>query len=485
MVKAKNNPLRGQTVIEIVIAIGILAIVFASAALALFSNTSILTDKKLSSEAESYASEGIEAVKTIAKRDWTAIMNGNYGLVLDGNEWLFSTSTDMRGIFTRVINVSSTQNDEIKTIQSLVSWNQGLSPRKLQISLTLKLTDWESVVDSGGDTGGTGTIPDWSNPRTLGSVDLGAGVSGEDLDVISKIVYITGTASDKKKNDFFIVDASSGQSPTFLSLTDTGPGLKSLDVAASYAYAARDDANTQLQIIDITNASAPTTTANFALPGIGGAGAKANAVYYRNDRVYVGTKAANGPEFHIVDVTMRQSPASLGSKEVGYDVNGIHVRGGRAYLATSDDNEEVKIYNINDPTNIVKVGAWNATGTLDGASILAVGNKLYLGRLGDSNSINHEFIILDISNLNNITILGSKNLDTDVNDFRVRDDLAFLGTSSANEEFQIYDISDPINITFRSSFNFPQIARGVDYEDNLVYVAVRSNDALRIITSQQ
>ena len=34
-----------------------------------------------------------------------------------------------------------------------------------------------------------------------------------------------------------------------------------------------------------------------------------------------------------------------------------------------------------------------------------------------------------------------------------------------------------------SSFNFPQVATGVDYEDNLVYVSVRSNDALRIITS--
>ncbi len=474
-----------QTVIEIVIAISVLTLVFSGAALVLFSNTTILTDKKLASEAEGYAAEGLEAAKTIGKRDWTALINGDHGLVLENNEWRFSTSTDTWGKFTRVINVSSTQNDEIKTVQSSVAWTQGPTPRNLQISMVLKLTDWESVVDSGGDTGGTGTIPDWSNPQTLGSVDLGAGVSGEDLDVVSKIIFMTGTASDNKKNDFFVVDAANGVAPSFLSLIDTGPGLRSLDVAASYAYAARDDANTQLQIINITNLNAPTTTANFALPGIGGQGAKANAIYYRNDKVYMGTAAANGPEFHIIDVSTRSSPVALGSKEIGYSVNGIHARGSRAYLATSDDAEELKIYDVGDPANIVKIGAFNASGTIDGLSVLVVGSKVYLGRAGDNNSSNHEFMILDVSDVSDIKALGSKNLDTDVNDFRVRDDLAFLGTSASNNEFQVFDISNPSNITLRSSFNFPQIARGVDYEDNLVYVAVRSNDALRIITSQQ
>ncbi|GAH25486.1 unnamed protein product, partial [marine sediment metagenome] len=46
-----------------------------------------------------------------------------------------------------------------------------------------------------------------------------------------------------------------------------------------------------------------------------------------------------------------------------------------------------------------------------------------------------------------------------------------------------WNISNPGNIELWSSFNFPQVATGIDYEDNVVYVSVRSNDALRIITS--
>ena len=65
-----------------------------------------------------------------------------------------------------------------------------------------------------------------------------------------------------------------------------------------------------------------------------------------------------------------------------------------------------------------------------------------------------------------------------------RDDLAFIASSNSNREFQVINISDPNNPSLWSYFNFPQVATGIDYEDNLVYVSVRSNDALRIITSQ-
>ena len=74
-------------------------------------------------------------------------------------------------------------------------------------------------------------------------------------------------------------------------------------------------------------------------------------------------------------------------------------------------------------------------------------------------------------------------LAASLNDLVVRDYLAFLATSDSNRAFQVWNITDPSNITFWSSLQFPQVATGIDYEDNLVYVSVRSNDALRIITS--
>jgi hypothetical protein len=108
-----------------------------------------------------------------------------------------------------------------------------------------------------------------------------------------------------------------------------------------------------------------------------------------------------------------------------------------------------------------------------------------LGRLlGGNHANHHEFHILDISSSSLPQNLGSKDIGADVNDLRIRDNLAFLATADSNKEFQVWNISDPTNITLWSSFNFPQVATGIDYEDNVVYVSVRSNDALRIITSQ-
>lgn len=485
MLFIKNKNIAGQTIVEVLIATSILVLVFAGAAIVIFGNKSQLTDKKLAFQAENYSFEGLEAIKTIAKRDWTLVTPGDHGIIFQNNEWELSGSSTQSGIFTRIINCSSTEDDSVKTIKSTVTWSIADSPRNFSLPLTLRLTDWQGVLNSGGDTGGGGTIPDWANPATLGSVDLGPGVSGEDLDTISKIVYLVGTASDNKKNDFFVVDATNGQSPFIVSSIDTGPGLVSIDATGDYAYVAQKDSTKQLQIIDTTNQNSPTTTANFSLPGIGGSGAKGLSIFYQTNKAYVGTEIANGPEFHIVDVTDKQNPASLGSKEISANVNGIFIKGKYAYLATADGNEELKVYNISIPSNITYVSGYNATGTLAGASLYIVGNKLYLGRLGDNNTSNNEFLILDISDVNSIKVLGSKELGADLNDLRVRDNLAFLGTADSNKEFQVYNISDPNNITLVSSFNFPQVAHGVDFESNLVYVAVRSNDSLRIITSQQ
>ena len=135
---------------------------------------------------------------------------------------------------------------------------------------------------------------------------------------------------------------------------------------------------------------------------------------------------------------------------------------------------------VSDPADILSAGIFNATGTLDGKGLHLAGTTLYLGRAAGSGD---ELYVLDVSDPASVVILGSNNVGADINGIRVRDELAFLGTSNSNKEFQVWNVADPTNMAEESSFNFPQVAAAVDYEDNLVYVAVRSNDGLRIITS--
>ena len=161
-------------------------------------------------------------------------------------------------------------------------------------------------------------------------------------------------------------------------------------------------------------------------------------------------------------------------------MNSISVSGGSAYIATSVNDGEVKILNVAAPALITQIGSYNAPDANDGKVIRAVGSKAYLGRLEEEDELD----ILDIANPLSILRLGSKDIDADVNGLLTRECLSFLGTDDSNKELQIWNTSNPANINLWASFNFPQVIASIDYESNIVYVGVRSNDALRIITSQ-
>lgn len=456
----------GQLTLEIIIAMAILTISLAAVIVVIFGGQSLLVDTRESNQALFLARQNLEEVQAGAKNDWSGIVH--------------SSSTE--GEFLKEIIVSSTDS-HTKLVTSRVSWQT--DPLRVQnIELTSVITDWVVSNASGGDTGGGGTSGDWQNPQTLGSIDLGPGNSATDLDVLNKIVYLSSTASDSKKPDFYVADVTDGQNPQIVANLNTGPGANALDVAGNYVYVANNDVNAQLQVIDVNNYTAPAFLVSFKLPGVSGSGAVGNTVFYQSGRVYVGTKRATGPEFYIIDVSDPSGPLTLGSFEINGDVNSIVVRNDEAYLSISP-NDELRILDISNPSSVSLIGNYDAPGdSEDGKSLSIAGNKLYLGRLlGGNHADHHELHVIDVSSPSALQNLGSRDIAADINDLRIINAMAFLGTNDPNKEFQIWNISNPENIVFLSNFNFPQVASGIDYEDNVVYVSVRSNDALRIITS--
>ena len=457
----------GQSTLEIIIALTLLTAGITSAVFVVFGGQSLSVDAEFANKAVRIAEAEIESAVLRARYDFTGI----------------TSISSTVGSFTKEVTVVAVSTST-KRVTSRVTWRT--DPLRLQeVKLVTLVTDWRGEQSSGGDTGGGGLTGNWNNPRTLGSVDLGAGISATDLDAVSKMVYMTGTASAASKSDFFIVNATDGENPYIVSnINTTNQGLQAIDVAGNYAYAANNNSadNKQLQVIDITDKANPSLLAEYTLPGATEDGI---SIFYSNSKVYVGVEKNSGPEFFVVDVSTPSVPVSLGSKEIGDDVNEIHVSGNTAYIATPDA-EELKILDVSNPVNIVVINDYSLTGTCeDGMSLYLTGIKLYFGRTdGCGHTNHHKFNILDISNSSSVQSLGSTNIGADVNGIVVRDNLAFIVTNDANKEFQVWDISNPSNITNVSNFNFPQIGTGIDYEENLVYVAVRSNDALRIITSQ-
>lgn len=454
----------GQSLVELLIALGMILAAVSAAIFVFFGGQSLLTDARLANEATYIAREMLEEARETGRQDFGGL----------------ASATATEDIFTERLIVEDVAPDT-KRVTAEVAWQTEIL-RPQAVRLTTFVTDWRNVLGPADpeDTGGGGIAGNWQNPRTLGSIDLGPGNEATDLDVVDKIVFLSAQASDSKKPDFFIVDATNGQAPFIVSSLNTGPGLLTLDASGNLAYLGNSDQHAQFQIVDVSSLTNPVLVASFELPGVSGNGAIGKSIFYTGGRVYLGTAEANGPEFFVIDVSNPAAPAVLGFKEIGANVNDITVSGGLAYITTSLD--ELEIYDVSNPAAIAAVGAYNAPGAEDGSAAQIVSaSRFYLGRLASQSF--DELHVLNVSDPATPQNLGSGNIAANVNDLYARDELIFLATNNPNAEFQVWDIADPANIQFWSSYNFPQVASGVDYEDNIVYVSVRSNDALRIITS--
>ncbi len=466
----KNN--KGQSILEILIAIGIALVSISAGSMLFFGNQTTFLDQKNYLKASGLASECIEASKQIYNRDWNELIVGGHGLFYDASakSWSYaSSSSDVVDIFTRVATVSTTSSSLVKDLKCSISWS--IDPdRPQRIDMYYKFSNW------------FGLYGDWSNPRTLGTIDLGAGNQGTDLKVRSKIVYVTTKASTASKNDFHVVDATNGNFPTVLKSINTGPGLLAIDIYGDYAYVAADSDSRQFQIINIATNNNPFLVSSSSIPSNVAKGA---SVAYRNGYVYLGTKnSSGGKELNIFNVSNPSSPTITGSYEVGGDVNKIFLYNNYAYLVTSLNDGQVFVLDVSNPASPTLAKKYDVYGDTDGDSIDIVGNLVYYGSYHEYDPVGFELNILDTSNFPTIVATGTKDTAANINDVYVKDYIAFMATDDSNQEFRAYDISNPKNVTLISTLNFPQVAAAIDYENNLVYVAVRSNDTLRIVTSQ-
>ena len=122
---------KGQTLVEALVAIGIFLISINAIIFLIFAAQSISGDTKINQKAINYATEGIEAIRSIRNRDWDELTDGEHGLVFSGNQWNFSGVSDQKENLNRKITITAQAND-IKNIKSLITWQTETSrPQKL------------------------------------------------------------------------------------------------------------------------------------------------------------------------------------------------------------------------------------------------------------------------------------------------------------------------------------------------------------------
>ena len=139
-----NHTERGFSLIESVLAIsmlGLFATIFIGAMI--YGTQSGLISGN-HARAVLLAEEGLEAVRSMRDNDYTSVSGGSYGLSIVGGDWQLTPGSDVTGIFTRTITIS-TVSATSKNVVSTVTWQQGPQGSK-DVSVSTRLTDWQRVI---------------------------------------------------------------------------------------------------------------------------------------------------------------------------------------------------------------------------------------------------------------------------------------------------------------------------------------------------
>src|SRR3989344_4173885 len=98
---------RGQSLLEVLIAVSVFLIVSSSAIVLTSGGQDLLGDTAQETQSLEYVAEGVEAVRTIRDVSWAGLADGTHGLTLLGGAWQFSGASDSRDIFTRTVAVQT------------------------------------------------------------------------------------------------------------------------------------------------------------------------------------------------------------------------------------------------------------------------------------------------------------------------------------------------------------------------------------------
>jgi hypothetical protein len=212
----------------------------------------------------------------------------------------------------------------------------------------------------------------------------------------------------------------------------------------------------QLAIIDVTDASNPTLVSTFTLPNMTYASDPQDIwgreIAYYDRKIYITTRAASGPELHVVDVSTPAAPSELGSKELGFTVLSMAVRDEyqagsvhrMLYAATGRDGGEIAIldltslasipvYSFDLPDTDKNGGVCNLSDKPNAISIVPLGRRLYAGREHNASgacSNLEDLYMLDISNPSAPTVLARGTAGGGVIGLRASGDLLFVLVSS-------------------------------------------------------
>ncbi|MEK7649344.1 MAG: GDSL-type esterase/lipase family protein [Patescibacteria group bacterium] len=171
---------------------------------------------------------------------------------------------------------------------------------------------------------------------------------------------------------------------------------------------------------------------------------------------YVTRPSSSSYEFAVIDTSVLNSPAVVGSLDFSAKINSVSVTDNIAYLATSHNSSELVGVDVSNESQPNIIRTFDTPGLQDALSVFALPGRVYVGTANNSGT-NSEFYIFDTTGPS-IQLLGSFDAGGSVNGIYVKDNDAYLATSNGTREIVKLDMTNPANPAVVASFNAPSAA---------------------------
>lgn len=174
--------IRGQSLIEILIAIALAAVILPALLTGFIASREGKAQEGERLQATAVHKEMEEAVRSVRENGWASIATGTFHPTISGTTWTLSTGSEIVGNFTRQITITQTSDPSIKQIDYSTTWS---NPSVGSITTTEYITRYlgnavKTQTTTADFTGGT-----FANTRALamgdGAIELTPATGGGTL----------------------------------------------------------------------------------------------------------------------------------------------------------------------------------------------------------------------------------------------------------------------------------------------------------------
>jgi hypothetical protein len=423
-----NQAQTGQSLIELLLGIGMLAIIIPALLTIFVASRQGKPQSQERTKASAALEETQEAIRNIREAGWTNLTDGTFHPVISGSQWTLASGSeimDAAANLTRQIVISDVYRDNTgkivpegsgatldpssKEVKITVKWDKPY-PSSLESTSyltryldSISLTDTTTTDFNKGTTSGTAVVStlgsslpndgqvqlgagggsDWCTPNlSLASVDLpGQGIT-TDISAIEGHAYTTtgGNASGDSLDSVNITDTN----PPAATLGPSYNNYKTYGVFAdgSNIYLATDHPGATVDILDPSLGH----KAYFSASG----GGQATSIYTLNNVGYV-TVGSSLYTFNLSTFQQYGSTTLVGTGKR------VVVKGTHAYVATASTTNQLQIFDVSTPQSPTLIKNISLGNGQPGVSIFVNDTQTYAYIVTTYVSGKPDFYIIDLA----------------------------------------------------------------------------------------